>query len=167
MSDEEKLSISNYQKQPLDTKNTAEDLKAYLSIIYGDNIEVIFNNYVFLYNEQTDNQLARVGKLLATNGGKIIKEEIDDIVAILEGDSIIGYAVFLRNELENQYKIEIGKDIKTKIAIITRNGSFKRGKLRARYYNKIHPELLLNCNNKNYVGIFDNAKLDHFSLIGG
>lgn len=144
------------------------DYKEYLSIIYGDDIEVIFNTYIFIYNKDRikPNTVARVGKLLHKNGMKLITEEIDDVARIESSSNIIGYAIFLKNQLSELFKIKPGTNIKDNIVIIRDNDTFGRGKIISQFYSKKHPEIILEYNGSRYIAKFNGRLINRFTPIG-
>lgn len=141
-----------------DTVNNT-DIKDYLSVIYGDNIKVLFNTYVFTWD--SDDKI-RSGYILATNGAKLITEKIEDAIEIksrVTGE-IQGYAIFLNKQLTGLFRMCNNKSlrantIKDNILIISKELTFERGKIQSRFYSTKRPDLVLTYRYKRYLGKFN------------
>lgn len=135
------------------TINTEQDIIDYLSILYGDNVKVLYNTYVFTWDKEIKPR--KPGYILALNGSKLIKEKVDNVIDIIDNQSqeTIGYAVFLKNQLKELYNIKATNT--DKVLIISNNLRFERAKLQSKYYNKQRPDMVLTYNLKKYIGKFD------------
>lgn len=143
------------------TVNNEQDIKDYLSIIYGENIKVIFNNYVFTWEDTK--KPYKNGYILGINGAKLIKEKIDDVIELIDSSSTqtIGYVVFLKGQLKNFYSVK--ESVTEKIMVISDKLSLDRAKIQVRYYSKQRPDMVIAYNLKKYIGKFDeNGVLKYF-----
>lgn len=152
------------------------DYKEYLSIIYGediDDMQVIFDKYIFIpsdksrdANSGTKSKIGNAsGRLLYTNGNKVITEEIDSVIPVIDGDTL-GYIIFLAGDLKEIYKVKAGETLTKQEAMIVENGSFVKVEVTYKYYNKKHPEIIIEHKNLKYIGKFHENKLVRFNRIG-
>lgn len=146
------------------------DYKEYLSIVYGDDVKVIFDRYIFIPSDKKEESKDKFdntrGKLLYTNGVKVITEDIEDVVPMISLDDIIGYVILLQGDLKILFGVTVGSIMKKRVAVINQDGTFKIGNITCQFYNKIHPEIVVEYNKIRYISKFDGSKLLRFSRFG-
>lgn len=94
------LNMLEPTKQHIEGIEDSEGLKAYLSLIYGDNIKVIFGKYVFVWDEPKAPEFERNGQLYTVDGKEVYSEQIDDVLEVIDRDgNTDGFAVFSKGQL--------------------------------------------------------------------
>ena len=148
------------------------DYKQYLSIIYGEDVKILFDKYVFIPSDKNkelvknkEDKVYAKGKLLYTNGSKVITEDIDNVIELINTE-IIGYAIFLSGDIKELYSVKVGNRFIRKIAILNQNNAFEIGNLTCQFYNKIHPEIIIELDKLRYIGKFEDGTLKRFIKIG-
>lgn len=145
------------------------DIKSYLSIIYGENVKVLFDAYVFTWD--TAEKEEKSGYLMAVNGAKLITEKINDVVEIKNRatGSIDGYVVFLHGQLKSLHKVCKDKKyrynlIKDNVMVISSSLTFEKAKIQSRYYKHDRADMILTFEFKRYTLKYkENGELDCFA----
>lgn len=161
-----------------------------LRIVYGDNVELLGNNIVIVYESEKEiitqktprspivipNNMYAAGlsrrnnillqrvnpQLLTLSGEKILEEKIENAVRVINGRTgkIDGIVVFSQGDTSKFYENNINGKIKV---ISNLDGSIGEAKLQSRDYSLSRPDLLLIYNFKRYMGRFDeDGRLRHF-----
>lgn len=148
-----------------DNTNKSDETKPvdeFLSIIYGETYKLVTSNYVFIWEEPKIKRQYKYGKngtLLAINGAKLIKEKIDEVIELRDNTTtkIIGYAVFLKGQLKEIYSVNSSQTpmYKINIMVITETKTLGVGKLKAKYYSKHRPDIVITYEDKVLQGRFN------------
>ena len=145
------------------------DLESQLSLIYGDNVRVLFNQLAFVWdeefidstvnkNKQCEKRAVKNGKLLFGTGEKMVRDNIESVIPLEDGAvrHIVGYAVMFVGDLKSIYKIKTSSEyLNLSVLVVSSDIHFRVGKIKVNYYSKERPEVRLGYNYKTYIGKFD------------
>lgn len=141
------------------------ELKSILSILYGDNIKVIFDKYALVWEKEDTRELKK-GYIYTSEGKKLIDKPVDNVIPIQSNGNLVAYVIFLNNQLKELYgltsrKCERVMRIDSALALDESN-KITSCKIESRKYSKDHPDMILTYRGKKYLGKFIGKELIEF-----
>lgn len=143
---------------------------ALLEIIYGEYVKPIFSNMAFVWDADENRDKGLIdslnGTIVTLDGQKVINETVDNVIELIDKEgNIVGYVLFINGKFTEYKNLEPGNIVTEKILAIVDSGKFKYIPVRAQFYTKEHPDLIIEYNFKKYTLKYDGNKPVYFKAI--
>lgn len=146
-----------------------EEYKQYLSIIYGNNVEIIYDKYLYAYTDIDGCAHSKNGILLDLEGRRVFNKQLFGLFPIERGSRNIAYAAFFNDYIDRLYKYNSDdKDnfhsfiYESKSLAFDSNLRTQKLFVEGRRYSKGHPEIILGFKRTRFIGEFIDNKLVKF-----
>ena len=163
------------------------DIKDYLSLAYGDNVETIFNKYVFVWDYNKEQVLNFIdyldvkhipiglasklpltcGAVYGLDGRDIFNVPISLAVDIINNKDLVGKVVITKEQLFKLYstclKSKVTKSVTVRTFLINDNGDIEACKVQSTWYSVEQPALVLITSGSRYLGVFEDYSLVSFT----
>ena len=152
-----------------------QDIKAYLSLVYGDNVNTIFDDYVYVWEELDKGEVIKgfseyfgatnhniqcklptsLGTIYKLNGKEVFNTDISKVVCIYSEVRLVGKLVLSREQIYKLYYTCLThRNLTIRTYLINSQNEIEPCKVKSYWYSNRRPSLTLITSSERYMGKF-------------